>query len=264
MANSDCKQILNLIPLYIDNMLSDEEIDIVSRHLDSCKNCKCEFEFMKTIMGATKEISDVEIPKDFHKNLMQKAERLARQKRARRYLMLRRIGAGVAAAAVVALSVVTFGDFIKPQDSKILDKHLTPNLSDKPFYLTAPSEENVLPKAIDERRTDIQNDATPQAEKSESKTDSDDISKNESQTKETQIPASLSINAQVPTYVLATVTLTDDVRDQVLEILSDYEKDDIGYIVPDMSEVIDDLENVGAIVSFKNDDTIKQNHIVIE
>ena len=49
MAKSECTNILNLIPLYIDNMLSDEENDIVCEHIKECASCRGEYEFLKSI-----------------------------------------------------------------------------------------------------------------------------------------------------------------------------------------------------------------------
>ena len=40
MANQECEKIRKLLPLYIDNMLSDKECDEVLKHLDKCPDCK--------------------------------------------------------------------------------------------------------------------------------------------------------------------------------------------------------------------------------
>ena len=74
MAKSDCENILNLIPLYIDNMLSKEESDIVCRHIEECASCKEEYEFLKSIMGT--ELPGIEVPDDFHDRLMANVRRM--------------------------------------------------------------------------------------------------------------------------------------------------------------------------------------------
>ena len=43
MENTDCEKILNLIPLYVDDMLTESEKEEVVRHLKVCANCKKEY-----------------------------------------------------------------------------------------------------------------------------------------------------------------------------------------------------------------------------
>ena len=42
--NAPCNVILDLIPLVKDNVASEESIKLVQEHLNSCENCKLEFE----------------------------------------------------------------------------------------------------------------------------------------------------------------------------------------------------------------------------
>lgn len=265
MANADCKQILNLIPLYIDNELSDEEIDIVSQHLESCKKCKSEFEFMKSVMVTTKGMENIDLPKDFHKNLMEKAEKLARAKRANRILLLRRAGTSVAAAAVIALSVVTFNEFIEPKDIKKVDQYRASKLSDSPLSLKAPSENKEKSAiSVDKSTENIEKSEPPQTVSDKAKTDSRDVFANEGAKTETEIPKEISIASVESTHVVATVTLKDDIRDEVLKILADYEKDETGYIVQDIESVSDSLNALGAQVQLKTVDNINKNYIIIK
>ena len=78
MAKSECTNILNLIPLYIDNMLSDEENDIVCEHIKECASCRGEYEFLKSIMAGAESLPEIEVPKDFHETLMNKVRAKAK------------------------------------------------------------------------------------------------------------------------------------------------------------------------------------------
>ena len=40
MNAPNCKDILNLIPLYIDNILDSKEKDLVNEHINSCQKCR--------------------------------------------------------------------------------------------------------------------------------------------------------------------------------------------------------------------------------
>ncbi|KIR03568.1 hypothetical protein P261_02383 [Lachnospiraceae bacterium TWA4] len=44
---NECKIVGDLLPLYLENMLSEETMEFVKQHLKSCKQCSDEFEQMK-------------------------------------------------------------------------------------------------------------------------------------------------------------------------------------------------------------------------
>jgi hypothetical protein len=110
MAKSECTNILNLIPLYIDNMLSDEENDIVCEHIKECASCRGEYEFLKSIMAGAESLPEIEVPKDFHETLMNKVRAEAKGQKLHRHKFSGwRSFAGIAAAAaVVAVSIVSY------------------------------------------------------------------------------------------------------------------------------------------------------------
>ena len=83
MANQECEKIRKLLPLYIDNMLSDKECDEVLKHLDKCPDCKNEYNYLKAIIGTAKEIPQKELSQDFHKNLMEKVKTKSQKKKKR-------------------------------------------------------------------------------------------------------------------------------------------------------------------------------------
>ncbi len=45
---NECKIVQDMLPLYIENMVSEETADFVKEHLDGCTQCTSEFESMKS------------------------------------------------------------------------------------------------------------------------------------------------------------------------------------------------------------------------
>jgi len=256
----DCEKILNLIPLYIDNMLSDEENDIVTRHLKTCKACQSELRYLKSIIDTTKDIPEVELPSDFHKILMEKAKTIKQTKKKKRYLIFKRAGAYTAAAAVIALSFLAFGEFIKPQDEKSAEQYLTSKISPEPYSYeeknseTKPKADKTSEYSYDVSKTSKTDTATEEKEKTHN-TQQEDLS---------QVPASISVADEEITYTTATVELTEEIKEEVLKILSQYEEDQKGYIVPDIDDVIKKIKNLGATVEFKTDSANMQNYVIIK
>lgn len=255
MANKECEKIRKLLPLYVDSMLSDKETDEVIKHLDECPDCKSEYNYLRAIIGTAKEIPERELSSDFHKNLMEKVKIKAHKKK-KSYITLRHISAGIAAAAVIAISFVALGEINDPKEMELTDQFITSRLSDEPIqkdadkltdYSSASEEKNI--------------------NKSDNKTSSGSkntvIGEKEVQTAE-QIPASISLDEETKIYKTATVTVTEDIRDEIFEILSDFKQDDVGYIVDDIEDVVKKLKETGASVKIISDNTDIKNHIVIK
>ena len=271
MANSDCKKILNLIPLYVDKMLSEEETDIVSRHLEICEDCKKELDFMKSIQKTAAALPDIEPSCDFHKNLMEKAQRTQRAKKARKFIILRRAGAGAAAAAVVALCLVNFANIDNARISTTPDQQISPatDISQNPVSLTAPTPEDLSapekstaapePEAA---HTDTHTEKTPATPQEPNTPSGGGSSAKSPETYNgNQIPSMLSLDEA---YTVATVTVTDEIRDAATEILSSYEQDEKGYRVSDVNTVLRQLAELGATVEAVCDSTVTANYIIIK
>ncbi len=257
MANKECEKIRNLLPLYIDNMLSDKESDEVITHLDKCPDCKNEYKYLKAIIGTAKEIPERELSSDFHKNLMEKVKSEA-QKKKKRYITLRHISAGVAAAAVIAISFVALGEINEPKEMELTDQFITSRLSDEPIQKDADSDKLAnFSSASEEKNINKSDNKTSQASKNTV------IEEKEVQTSE-QIPASISLDEETKTYKTATVTLTEENRDEILKILSDFKQDDVGYIVEDIEDVVKKLKETGASVITISDNADVQNYIVVK
>ncbi len=110
MIIADCKQIQEIIPLYIDNMLSDEEQNAVRAHIETCEACKAEYELMASIIKTAASLPELDVPEGFHEKLMEKVKAEAEKKQERKMYALpwKKISGFAAAAAVIAVSVVSF------------------------------------------------------------------------------------------------------------------------------------------------------------
>lgn len=67
-----CNEIKDLLSLYIDDMLDEEEKAKVSSHLEVCANCKTEYEFLNAIIKSTNKIEEKELPSNFKDCLHEK------------------------------------------------------------------------------------------------------------------------------------------------------------------------------------------------
>ncbi len=61
MNNKNCNLIKDLLPLYIEDLLSIESEDIVKKHLKSCKECREELKILKEDDNIQMEVDEDEI-----------------------------------------------------------------------------------------------------------------------------------------------------------------------------------------------------------
>ncbi len=76
-----CEDIKKDLDLYIDSeILSEEDRKEIHAHLDGCEDCRREYEEMKKIKEELAKLSDVELPKDFHRNLIKEIRKTQMKK----------------------------------------------------------------------------------------------------------------------------------------------------------------------------------------
>lgn len=110
MNQISCEDARLLLSLYIENMLSDEEMTQVREHLAECDSCQSEYALLKGIMETTKELPELEVSAEFSARLHSGLEKAAAERgseqptlfRQRRWRVMPVVAAG---AAVIALSV---------------------------------------------------------------------------------------------------------------------------------------------------------------
>lgn len=78
MEDRKCKVVQDLLPLYIDEVVSEETREFVDEHLEECDTCKQELDMLTTIRRSEVEagneiaIDDGKMLKTFHKKLRKK------------------------------------------------------------------------------------------------------------------------------------------------------------------------------------------------
>lgn len=260
MANSDCKDILNLLPLYMDNMLSEEETDIVSRHLESCESCKRELLYITSISKSTAALSDIEVPRDFSKNIIEKAKEIQGKKRARRIAFFRCTSTAIATAAVVALCVVNIPKTADINKNQTPQNTATPttDISEIPASHSAPVAENTsLTPAPSTKATE---ESTPKTTKLPDETPTSGGGSSAF----TEYPQNAAaVLCDEDSFVIATVTIPEDMRAQALEILSSCPQDEKGYRAQDIHAILQKLSELGATIETKTDTALTENYIII-
>lgn len=68
----NCNEIKDMISLYIDRELEDEEKLLFEKHIEQCENCKKEFEEYKKIINMLQNLTEEEPPKGYCKRLHEK------------------------------------------------------------------------------------------------------------------------------------------------------------------------------------------------
>lgn len=70
-----CEEVRENISLYKDQMLSEEKMKKIDKHLDNCKTCMQEYKILKDILSEISSLENKELPNSFHDNLMKKIEK---------------------------------------------------------------------------------------------------------------------------------------------------------------------------------------------
>lgn len=163
MNQISCEDARLLLSLYIENMLSDEEMTQVREHLAKCGSCQSEYALLKGIMEKTKELPELEVSAEFSARLHSGLEKAAAERvgqgaeqaqpvpvRLRRWRVMPVIAAG---AAVIALSVFALSrmpgtdQFIKNNTDKIAPTESPALESVLPGGNSSPAPESAAPDA---------------------------------------------------------------------------------------------------------------------
>lgn len=106
----ECKEYSELISAYVDEMLSPQEEELLRIHLERCERCQQEVKVMKQMREMYGELGEIELPADFHQDLMKK---IKNEKQVKTPISLRWRwqygGALVATAAIVFFGLNKMG-----------------------------------------------------------------------------------------------------------------------------------------------------------
>jgi hypothetical protein len=126
----DCTTIQDKLSQYIDNSCNQEDNKLIQEHLERCSNCKEEYILLKSIVDEVNDIEEVDLPIDFHKNLMIKLENEVEKERPTKKLFsnVKMIYTSVAAAFILILvfSVVnnqTINNYEQQGNGELFDSY---------------------------------------------------------------------------------------------------------------------------------------------
>lgn len=100
---NECSVVRDILPLYLENMVSEETAESIKEHLESCPDCAAEFEAMKS--GKTVEKIGEEVQSDFEAEVLKSIKNI-RKKFRKKVLRVGGIIAAILAAILIAGSVL--------------------------------------------------------------------------------------------------------------------------------------------------------------
>lgn len=100
---NECSIVRDILPLYLENMVSEETAESIKEHLENCPDCAAEFEAMKS--GKTVEKIGEEVQSDFEAEVLKSIKNI-RKKFRKKVLRVGGIIAAILAAILIAGSVL--------------------------------------------------------------------------------------------------------------------------------------------------------------
>ena len=100
---NECSVVRDILPLYLENMVSEETAESIKEHLENCPECAAEFEAMKS--GKTVEKIGEEVQSDFEAEVLKSIKNI-RKKFRKKVLRVGGIIAAILAAILIAGSVL--------------------------------------------------------------------------------------------------------------------------------------------------------------
>ncbi len=116
-----CETCKEQLPLYIDGACTEAEAEAIREHLSVCEACQKEEAFLRSISATAKTLPGLAVTEDFRLRLQNRLEQEAAKPKSRVLPLWKKAAGFTAAAAVIAISVFTFGnlpetDIAPPQD----------------------------------------------------------------------------------------------------------------------------------------------------
>ena len=100
---NECSVVRDILPLYLENMVSEETAESIKEHLENCPDCAAEFEAMKS--GKMVEKIGEEVQSDFEAEVLKSIKNI-RKKFRKKVLRVGGIIAAIIAAILIAGSVL--------------------------------------------------------------------------------------------------------------------------------------------------------------
>ncbi len=160
--NQGCETIKEQLSSYIDSVLDESEMKFLEAHLASCEECRQELMFLKAVSQTAKTLPKLSVSQELHDSIMagvMAASEDMKKPKAKRFSLWKVASGFAAAAAVIAVSVISFGSLPGHPE-------LTPEILTEPKQQVVQSPAPVpasSPKALDAGTNS--NQASQQAEK---------------------------------------------------------------------------------------------------
>ena len=100
----NCNNYQDRLSFYVHNELPRDEADEINEHIKTCDSCRIKVKELSTLMDEVSQIEEVEVPRDFHENLKDRAEKELWTSNGRRYPYMRFVKY-ISAAAVFAFCI---------------------------------------------------------------------------------------------------------------------------------------------------------------
>jgi hypothetical protein len=115
----NCKQVRDNLSPYLDQVLSQEEVNLVEKHLEKCSSCRQELIDLKKTLSLIQGLPELPVPESFQIDLHRKLEALQQEKETKnkkdRLVTFPMRWASLGMAAVLVLVIYTFISPLLPQ-----------------------------------------------------------------------------------------------------------------------------------------------------
>jgi putative zinc finger protein len=108
----NCRECNELLPLFADHTLTQDEEKAVQEHLNQCSACSCECEKFANTLHLLSSLDSVDAPDDFHARCMERLDK--EHNSSRRWKLWGTLSFGSVAAAAVVLLVVVVQNPLNP------------------------------------------------------------------------------------------------------------------------------------------------------
>lgn len=102
----NCERFVDLLPLYIDDVLESDQKAELEKHLSDCKDCKEELKFLREIMTDLSQMDLVSPPEGFRESLM---VRIKEEPKKQSFFLGWKKYAALAAVFVIGISIYSMG-----------------------------------------------------------------------------------------------------------------------------------------------------------
>ena len=119
----DCREILELLPLYIEGELEKSKENAVKKHLEECKSCAEELRFLENILSEAGKLPEIEPSENFHTSLKEKLKTVKQIKVFSRRKLFKTFTAAATSAAVIAVSITALNTEFYKIDNSALNRN---------------------------------------------------------------------------------------------------------------------------------------------